>query len=471
VLAAYALEYMGVASPRDIANMFLNGPSAVISDGFRYVSIHTISEPHLHYTLPVAPGDLLHAVRLCLFHHHLSWMQLRACVDKAAPWPHFSITFTRCALYTLDAVDHLVVTALDALAVVVAAASDPVRHLHKGLLLLHSLLYNMLYSIKYCNLAIGTIIAVGNIILFSTMYKTNLSKSINDNHQVISNILPLHLNTSFHDITGLRLAMIGDSVSRYQYVDLVHYLHTRRWAPHNQHPSIVIKPHFDTWLDYSNYTSLLLAPHEICNCRRPEGKVNLPLSYSNRYYHNKERGNYVTYISKWGRDWAKGHWDAKEIYKSGVYGLSDANYTEPGVYLWRYDWPDIIRFHLVKLDPPPRFVVINSGLWGAGNLTESMFEKIRHALDETGMIGIYKTTTRHDSDNRTGLIKQDKLGCRMLHACMDLSWTAQLSGKKDYWDNTHFTVKINHRFNQQLFQLVMGLEQEYTESVPQLVKT
>jgi hypothetical protein len=245
-------------------------------------------------------------------------------------------------------------------------------------------------------------------------------------------------------------------VTRYQYLDLVAYLHTRRWVQNEDAPNILIEPYFKTWSRYYQYTNQLLYPHESCNCHRDEGAINMSITYENRYYADAERGNYVTYLSKQGSSPIKGHWDPHTLYTTGNH--TGVGHDTPSICLWQYNWSDVIRYHVAQLIPPPQYVVFNSGLWGGGkDLTPTVLAEIRKALDDHNMVGIYKTTTRRQSEQDTQLDPHDREGCNTMHACFNLWWTANLSGSDYYWDRTHFTAKANEMFNRQLLGLLRKL--------------
>ncbi len=203
---------------------------------------------------------------------------------------------------------------------------------------------------------------------------------------------------------------------------------------------------------------------EACNCHRKSGNIDTSKMYENRYFADHERNNYITYISKYGSSTTHGHWDPKLIYStnhnSSVY---NAVHETPDNYLWQHKWPGIISDHLAMLQTRPRYVILNSGLWNGRDLNVRVFTDIRKALDKNNMIGIYKTTTRREKETNASHYKHDEEGCAILHACLDLSWTANVSGPENYFDQTHFSAKINRRFNEQLLRLLIQLEMEHNK--------
>ena len=135
--------------------------------------------------------------------------------------------------------------------------------------------------------------------------------------------------------TNLRLVIMGDSISRYQYISLVYFLQTGMWitdatklvqdgdelrtssfsstelqssnAPlHCKTPGIKARERF-----YSLSHSLLKPNELLCDCR----------AYSeNRYYIDTERNNYITYITKFGKNSTSGRYLANQISTDKGYG-------------------------------------------------------------------------------------------------------------------------------------------------------
>jgi hypothetical protein len=119
---------------------------------------------------------------------------------------------------------------------------------------------------------------------------------------------------------GLRLAFVGDSVTRYQAINLMYYLYSGRWFPCNETPSIVAKDDYDafagnettgdsTWNLYLNYTSHQLgeaAGHHWCDCYRVGGWLSE--SFENRYFRDDRYDNYVYYVTKFGTKASRGRW-------------------------------------------------------------------------------------------------------------------------------------------------------------------
>lgn len=127
--------------------------------------------------------------------------------------------------------------------------------------------------------------------------------------------------------------------------------------------------------------------------------------------------------------------------------------------LWSYDWAEAIRY-LARLPVPPKYVLLNAGLWphDLGNAT--VRESIVDALRETGLIGIYKTTTVNRNMDFVPYTKHvhDWEMCPLLQRCMNVSWTGPLKGSQHYIDPVHFRAHVNQQFNEQLLGILAELE-------------
>lgn len=126
--------------------------------------------------------------------------------------------------------------------------------------------------------------------------------------------------------------------------------------------------------------------------------------------------------------------------------------------LWLYDWAGTIRY-LGSLAVPPKYVVINAGVWPHDLENATVRESIADALRETGMIGIYRTTTMdRGSEFEWQEYRHDWDMCALLDRCMNVSWTGALHGRKHYNDKFHFRAHVNQQFNEQLLDILRDLE-------------
>ena len=77
--------------------------------------------------------------------------------------------------------------------------------------------------------------------------------------------------------TGIQ--MIGDSITRYQYLNLVHFLATKSWLSDPSQPNENERK-FAGWNDFYAITNQRMMGHEICDCYREPSKTWI----ENRYF-------------------------------------------------------------------------------------------------------------------------------------------------------------------------------------------
>ena len=134
-------------------------------------------------------------------------------------------------------------------------------------------------------------------------------------------------------------------------------------------------------------------------------------------------------------------------------------------YVWSGNWTVVIRDHLGRMVPKPDYVVFNAGLWPHDlNNDTGVLEEIRQALDDSDMMGIYKTTTKVLSDNTTTLEDHDVRGCQILHYCLNIGWTGEITDPNMYLpDGKHFKTPIYQQMNVQLLEMLASIRQEHPQ--------
>ncbi|KAI2499396.1 hypothetical protein MHU86_15108 [Fragilaria crotonensis] len=251
-------------------------------------------------------------------------------------------------------------------------------------------------------------------------------------------------------VRNLRLAFVGDSITRYQYISLVSYLHSGRWIENSDTPNPVKETDFGSYQNFFAYVSqTVLEGTEACDCFR--AAVFNPVEvFENRYY--AENHNYVSVFLKLGGLAGQGHWEPGSVYGANRTRFEKKSYFVPPT--WRYNWQDLILNHIAKLEPKPDFVVLNAGHW-AHDLVPEVFEAIRNVTDMVGIKAIYATTTKSISDRDSSLRPHDVQGCEILEYCLNRSWTANITKNYEhYWDTKHFTARVNRMLNEQLMDLL-----------------
>jgi hypothetical protein len=94
-----------------------------------------------------------------------------------------------------------------------------------------------------------------------------------------------------------------------QYISLVYFLKTGHWiTEENMKPQNPLYLHtygVDARNTFFQESNKLLLPLEECDCHDLNEK---------RYFADLERGNYITYIIKFGKSSTNGHWQPHEVH-------------------------------------------------------------------------------------------------------------------------------------------------------------
>jgi hypothetical protein len=252
---------------------------------------------------------------------------------------------------------------------------------------------------------------------------------------------------------NLHIAFIGDSLTRYMYLSLANYFRWGVFECDNYTPSIVREKDHGTWHNFYLYTKEKLSPYEQCDCWKREG-LREPWC-ENRYYWDPILNNSLTMIAKAGSFPTIGHLNGTDVLLE--HGIDSGDFKE---VLWNYgeNWADIITHHLAKLPQKPDYIIFNAGIWPNHGLeSEIMQDAILQALEETSIVGIYKTTTRGVGGQGHLHDAHDANLCRKADYCLDLSWTAQVPAAL-YWDSYHFLSSVYNQMNVQLLDLLYRIK-------------
>jgi hypothetical protein len=256
---------------------------------------------------------------------------------------------------------------------------------------------------------------------------------------------------------NLKLAFIGDSVTRFQYTDLVYYLMTNRWVEDGDKPMIVRGPVGPaTWKDNLLASNLALSPYEECDCFR-ETLHNKSAVIENRYFRDEELGNYVTFILKFGSIDSHGRWEPEEVYSP--HGPLENHWNPSEDFRFQGNWSTVIREHVAKLQPKPEYLVFNAGLHRHDLNDPEVQLDIQEALREANITGIYRTTTFKKDKNQMGQqFPHDSMLCgKVFPLCLDFGWTKELLGEENYFDNCHFKPHVKKKMNLQLLDFLKDM--------------
>ena len=251
---------------------------------------------------------------------------------------------------------------------------------------------------------------------------------------------------------NLNILFMGDSLSRYQYLDLVFFLsHNGTWPSPEDSPNMVVeKTHTNGWVQFYNFTNSALQPYEQCDCFRAQ-KFNLATLIENRYYHDPERNNTVTYLQKFGKHPFKSSWNVTDVHQDHmlVQDSSELNFVHQDA-----DWISTIRDFVCHMSPKPSLFIFNAGLWSNHDLTNvEVQQRIIEALQACEIVSMFKTTTKKKIECNQTWAEYEQQLCNLTDYCMDVRWTG-LVPEEYYWDPLHFREPIYSMMNAQLLSLI-----------------
>lgn len=274
-------------------------------------------------------------------------------------------------------------------------------------------------------------------------------------NDMLNNVNSSSISSVFENMHWL---MIGDSLTRYQYLHLVYFIKHGKWVDSSMRPNPTFEDTYPSWTYYFNSTNSALLPEEQCDCFRQEGGFNHSNSNENRYFSDTSRNISITYIQKMGSLAAfKSSWNATDVHNEHllVSDVPELNYVYNNA-----NWTDFIQNFVSKLEPKPEYVIFNEGLWGPSYYDDPAVRKrIIQAISDAGMISVYKTTTRNRRQNfRDTKPKAYELDfCELADLCYNVSWTGKVT-KKFYWDWCHFHPPVYEYLNLQLFELLLNID-------------
>lgn len=272
-------------------------------------------------------------------------------------------------------------------------------------------------------------------------------------------------------LRDLRIVMIGDSLMRYQYLSLVYRLRFGVWFDSTRwHFNLVGQSSFTSlyhgrqWGEFLLQTNKLLLPYELCDCyRRPHDIVE------NRYYFDPILNNSVVYMSAFGHhtNAMRGRVPYGQVHQERANRSSvfkNTGYLVKGDIVWTYaDWGDTILNYIRYLDPPPRHVVMNAGIWPHNfcvanethayertnsseisatpgnneiNLSTNDTHNLLHAMSLVPELQFVWRTTTFGKNGLRPNFECDDVMCHLLPTCVNVSFTRHLQ-PEIYWDQNH----------------------------------
>lgn len=265
--------------------------------------------------------------------------------------------------------------------------------------------------------------------------------------------------------TGLRLALLGDSITRYQYLSLAYFLrhgyffNPNQSKPHlvNQHTFMRHAPEGQGWKQFLNQTNQLLSPMEYCDCFRApwprmsavDGNV-----MENRYFHDPFLNNSVAYIQAFGNSVSSMH--GRVLPQDAFRNISSKKFThENSTWKWSHkDWGEALEKYVAPMNVT--HVLMNAGLWPNDfHENKPARDSIVRALQKTGLVGIWRTNTYNTTRGlRPSEVNADESMVGLFgDNVLNVSWTRRLQTRL-YWDKIHFREPVYRVMNERLLEMV-----------------
>ena len=269
---------------------------------------------------------------------------------------------------------------------------------------------------------------------------------------------------------GLRIAMMGDSLMRYQYLSLAYFLRNGQWFdPTIRDHHLTHERSFDSWNDFYNHTNWLMSPLEYCDCFRAE-EQKADNIIENRYFYDPLYDNSLVFITAFGHfhpvhGRVRPHDVVEKQEKQRNANRHQLVFQHPMVnngthrtsYLWEAtDWSWVVRNHLAHLNPRPTHLVFNSGMWPSSfNDNQTACDELVRTVESLNMTFIWRETIVPANHRlKRGNRKADNLMCGgHSGVCLNVAWTANLRSDL-YWDPVHLFEPAYRSINEDLMKRI-----------------
>lgn len=228
-------------------------------------------------------------------------------------------------------------------------------------------------------------------------------------------------------LNNLRLILLGDSVTRYQYLSLAYFLRHGQWFDPDVTINNLVNSHSfhnalhpdEDWNEFFLQSNRMLYPMEVCDCLRSR---NGEILLERRYFYDSNNNNMVVYINMNGNEThpGRGYYgrlNPREIYGNNFHNLVGLPFgvmmdttdvsNDVGAIRWEYStWGEVIRNHIGSLDltfnmttvgdelqPANAHVILNAGLHPHDFRSMAEAQELLDSLDLVGLPGTWKTTT------------------------------------------------------------------------------
>jgi hypothetical protein len=261
----------------------------------------------------------------------------------------------------------------------------------------------------------------------------------------------------------LRLVMVGDSLTRYQYTSLTYFLKTATWFNTTGEPNIVWERGHYGWNHFFEHTTNLLSPKERCDCYRPKHltRNNKKTMMENRYFFDDDRDNMVVFLQAFGHTVPM---QGRVPPKTALRNISGCTFVhEWSNYTWSYkDWDDCVKSYISRLVPKPTHAIFNAGAHAHSFAEHGVGSRLIQALNDTGILGIWKTTSYErpepvNNNTRTqgrGNKESEYIMTKLFHPhVLDVGWTSKVR-PEFYADLRHFLEPVYRIINEATLEML-----------------
>ena len=267
-----------------------------------------------------------------------------------------------------------------------------------------------------------------------------------------------------HRPSGLRLVLMGDSLTRYQYVSLAYFLRHGHWFNESKvDPHLVNEHSYGSFEKFFEATTAELSPYERCDCYRPNKPIRsiFHVVTENRYFWEPTHDNAVAFITLFGSNRRyHGSFSPEDAFHDIDKYKFNHSLFRPEQLIWKMsEWHEVVEKHVAQLDPKMTHVVMNAGAWKNDFASSQVArEQLTESVHQANMTSIWKTTTRgiwppYNQQPYRGTEVSDPLMCGLADDCFNLSWTRDIYSNYS-WEGRHYYEPIYRIFNEELMEMI-----------------
>eukprot|EP01039_Chlorochromonas_danica_P005548 gene5548-6110_t len=263
-----------------------------------------------------------------------------------------------------------------------------------------------------------------------------------------------------------RIAFIGDSLTRYQYLSLAWFLSSGQWLEDPGLPSLVREKQYGSWNAFFRSTNSRLGCHEILDAFRPEGRFeNIR---ENRYFHHFglnltiSMNLYIPTIPMAvGADFPTlADFTAQCMGIASTMRFANPTFSNPASRTFN-TVQDFVANWVAPFQPD--YLIFNQGFWKPEMVHDpSYLPWLRGAIGNTTKHVIWKTTTSEHKGG--GPYEDDDLRQRLISLGFDIFDAFALTRHISYVKGAFFDVNnfahfaIYREMNLALFQFLRDID-------------